>query len=50
MSLNNYGKNVSTIGAAVLIQVAIKWGVIAFLGWLLISSVNQWIISAAQGG
>lgn len=48
MSTNNFDKSVTTIGAAVLAQHAIKWGVIAFLGWLALSSVNQWIISATS--
>jgi TRAP-type C4-dicarboxylate transport system permease small subunit len=48
MSIDNFEKSVTTIGAAVLVQFVIKWLVIAFLGWFAISSVNQWIISATS--
>lgn len=43
MNNQSFEKSVSTIGAAVLVQFAIKWCVIAFLGWLAVSSVDTWL-------
>ena len=40
--------SLSRIGMSVLFQSMFKWGIIGFLGWSTINSVDNWIILLTQ--
>lgn len=45
----NMNTNVNTIGAAILVQTAIRYGSFVAMLWIFLTFANDWVLAFAAG-